>query len=54
MTDYFDPNEQFSIFDLIDDSQPHEDFSAEVAQMLNEVEYYDDYSYGIEVDNDYD
>jgi hypothetical protein len=51
--EFFD-TEDFSIFDLVDECQPYEELSPEARQMLNQVEYYDDYSQGSQIDHDYD
>lgn len=52
--DFFDNNEDFSLFDLVDECQPYEELSPEARQMLNQVEYYDDYTQGSTIGYDYD
>ena len=51
--EFFD-TEDFSLFDLVDECQPYEELSPEARQMLNQVEYYDDYTQGSQIDYDYD
>jgi len=53
MEQFFD-TEEFTIFDLVDECQPYEELSSEAKRMLNDVEYYDDYTFGETIDNDYD
>jgi hypothetical protein len=50
----FDDIEDFSMFDLVDECQPREELTPEVRRMLNDVEYYDDYTFGSTIDHDYD
>ena len=50
--DFFD-TEDFSLFDLVDECQPYEELSPEARRMLNQVEYYDDYTQGSTIDHDY-
>lgn len=52
MDRFYEP-EDFSIFDLVDECQPYEDLSLEARQMLNQVEFYDDFS-EVAIDHDYD
>lgn len=52
--DRFYETEDFSLFDLVDECQPYEELTPEVRRMLNEVEYYDDYTQGAQIDHDYD
>jgi hypothetical protein len=42
--DRFYETEEFTIFDLVEECQPYEDLSPEARRMLNEVEFYDDFS----------
>ncbi|MFZ9327854.1 MAG: hypothetical protein ACO24H_10485 [Polynucleobacter sp.] len=51
--EFFD-TEDFSLFDLVDECQPYEELSPEARQMLNQVEYYDDYTQGSTIGYDYD
>lgn len=51
--DRFYDTEEFTIFDLVEECQTYEDLSPEARRMLNDVEYYDDFS-EITIDNDYD
>jgi hypothetical protein len=51
--DLFYDTEDFSLFDLVDECQPLEELSPEARQMLNQVEFYDDFS-EVTIDHDYD